>query len=163
MRQLLFIAALAAAATAALHGVPVTAEPPALSIGAEAARLNQQVKAAQSEAARRPALKPAALDAALVQDLQIFGMNASRMALDISARGGPQDLGCIFRGMAEETDVQLGAAASAVNGTQQAAALDRLSRMLRDAEEIAPAAVKAIAASPKGPAATATCPAVKSF
>ena len=41
--------------------------------------------------------------------------------------------------------------------------LHTLERAWRDAEEIAPAAVQAIAASPEGPAATAVCPAVKRF
>ncbi len=168
MRRLLFIAALALAATGVLHAAPSAAQPPA-GIATEAARLNVQVKAAQAEAARRPALKPSPLGAGLVSDLQVFGMSASRIALDISARGGPQDLGCIFRGMAGETDAQLSAIANASTGAQQAAALDRLSRMLRDAEEIAPAAAKAmaaekaIAANSGGTAATAICPAVKSF
>src|SRR5690349_22800003 len=52
-------------------------------------------------------LMPQSLEPALVGGLQQFGMSASRLSVEIDKRGGPVDLRCIFRGMAEETDNQL--------------------------------------------------------
>jgi hypothetical protein len=132
-------------------------------VGAEAARLLVQVEAAQKTANARPALKPAPLPPALITDLQRFGLSASRLSLDIDRHGGPADLRCIFRGMAEETGKQLGAVSSAATGAQQAAALSRLSRMLADAVEIAPAAVQKPTAANVQSAAANSCPAVREF
>ncbi|MDP3738444.1 MAG: hypothetical protein Q8R02_13705 [Hyphomonadaceae bacterium] len=132
-------------------------------VRAEASRLLEQVNGMKVVASSRPALKPAALSQVLVIDLQRFGMSASRLSLEIDKTGGPTDLRCIFRGMAEETDVQLKAASNAATGAQQAVALDRLSHMLQDAVEIAPAvgSQTKTAANPK--VAAATCPAVRDF
>lgn len=132
----------------------------------EAARLLKQVDGAKTAASARPALKPAPLPPTLVSDLQRFGMSASRLSLEIDKTGGPTDLRCIFRGMAEETGKQLMAASAAATGAAQADALARLSHMLEDAVEIAPAAGVAIAqtktaAGPK--AAAGSCPAVRNF
>lgn len=146
-----------------LLAAPAWGEDLARTVQSEAARLRNDVDAAKSRAMKLPALKPKALEPALVLDLQRFGLSASRLSVEIDTRGGPTDLRCIFRGMAEETDVQLKAAASAPSGAKQADALDRLSHMLRDAAEIAPAVgspQKQIAASVK-PAAIQTCPVPK--
>ncbi|MDZ4761891.1 MAG: hypothetical protein SGJ21_12550 [Alphaproteobacteria bacterium] len=124
----------------------------------EAGRLIGEVAQAQKLASARPALAPAPLGASLVVDLQRFGLLASRLSLDIDASGGPADLRCIFRGMAEETDSQLKSIRSAKTGAVQAAALARLAHMLEDAAEIAPLAQKQIAAHPPGQAAPQTCP-----
>jgi hypothetical protein len=150
-----------------LTAAPALAEDLSQAVQTDAVRLKADVEAAKSRAEKLPALKPKALAPDLVTDLQRFGLNATRLSADIDAHGGPIDLRCIFRGMAEETDVQLKAAATATTGAQQADALDRLSHMLRDAAEIAPAArlpaaKTTIAASAK-PAATAKCPASKAF
>lgn len=127
-------------------------------IQADALRLKPKVEAARAEAARRATIRPAPLAADLVDGLHRFGFNTARLATEIDARRGAADLRCIFRGMAEETDVQLKAAATAPTGAQQAAALLRLSGMLRDAAEIVPAA-NANAASAGARAAFGSCPA----
>jgi len=136
-------------------------------VGAEAARLLVEVDAARKAASARPPLKPAPLAPALVTDLQRFGLSTSRLSLEIDANGGPADLRCIFRGMAEETGKQLTAASVATTGAQQAAALSRLSHMLSDAVEIAPAANAPAAqkqtAASAGPAAANSCPVVRDF
>lgn len=108
-------------------------------VRAEAARLLVQVNTAQAAAKAKAGLKPAALAPEMVGDLQRFGLAASSLSVEVAQRGGPTDLRCIFRGMAEETDVQLKAASAAPTGTAQSQALSRLSRMLKDAVEIAPA------------------------
>ena len=108
-------------------------------VRSEAARLLAQVDAAGAAAKAKAGLKPAALAPTPVGDLQRFAVAANRLSLEIDQRGGPTDLRCIFRGMAEETDAQLKAASAANAGTAQSMALSRLSRMLKDAIAIAPA------------------------
>lgn len=133
-------------------------------VGAEAARLLTQVNAMRDAAQAKPMLKPAALAPALVADLQRFGLSASRLSLEINQRGGPVDLRCIFRGMAEETDKQLTAASAAANGAEQASALSRLSYMLSDAVEIAPAAdapAQTKTAAKQTSAAVNSCPVIR--
>ena len=135
-------------------------------VRAEASRLLGQVDAVKAAASARPALKPAALSPTLVGDLQRLGMSASRLSLQIDKAGGPADLRCIFRGMAEETDRHIVAASSAATGAQQAVALDRLSHVLKDAVEIAPAASATQALTKTAAvqrATAATCRAIGEF
>lgn len=159
---------LACLALALCTALPVAAETLPEQIRSEASRLLVQVNAAQSAAKAKAGLKPPDLAPAMVGDLQRFGLAASRLALEIDQRGGPTDLRCIFRGMAEETDAQLRLASSAPTGTSQAAALSRLSHMLKDAVEIAPAVGGGAAAQTNSAAnvksAEATkCEAVRDF
>lgn len=118
---------------------PVAARTRPEQVKSEASRLLVQVNAAQTAAKAKVGLKPAALEPTMVGDLQRLGLAASRLSLEIDQRGGPTGLRCIFRGMAEETDTQLKVASAALTGTTQAAALSRLSHMLKDAVEIASA------------------------
>jgi len=137
-------------------------------VRAEAARLLVKVDAATIAAKTKAGLKPAPLEAALVGDLQRFAVAASRLSLEIDQRGGPTDLRCIFRSMAEETDVQLKAASAAQTGAAQSIALSRLSHMLKDAVEIAPAVgggstPKTKTAANLKSAAAGRCSAVRDF
>ena len=147
--------------------LPASAETLPEQIRSEASRLLVQVNAAQAAATAKAGLKPAGLAPALTGDLQRFGLAASRLSLEIDQRGGPVDLRCIFRGMAEETDVQLKLASSATTGTAQAAALSRLLHMLKDAVQITPAVGGGAAAQKKAAAnlksAAAKCEAVRDF
>jgi hypothetical protein len=147
---------------ALLTGLPASADTLADQVRAEAARLLAQVNAAEAAARAQPAAKPQAVTTALSADLQRFGLAASRLSVEIDRRGGPTDLRCIFRGMAEETDKQLAAAGGATTGADQAKAYARLTDMLKDAVEIAPAVggmppVKAGAAR----ASATQCPALR--
>lgn len=159
---------LALAALLLLAAPAAVAETLAGSVQAEASRIRADVDSARSRANLLPALKPKPLAPQLTTDLQRFGLLAANFSAEIDRSGGPVDLRCIFRGMAQETDVQLKAAADARTGAAQADALDRLSHMLRDAAEIAPAAElkpapgKPQTASVKA-AAGAFCPAAKKF
>jgi hypothetical protein len=156
-----FVAAMMLATTAAF------ADGLSRQVGAEASRLLVEVDGARKLANARPALKPQPLTPTLVTDLQRFGLAASRLSLEIDARGGPEDLKCIFRGMAEETGKQLAAVSSAATGAQQAMALSRLSLMLSDAARIAPAADGPAAqkqtAADSSSAAANSCPVVRNF
>lgn len=132
---LLALAPLAEAKGSSLPGWIVT----------EAKRLSAEVVKAKRTAALLPALKAPDVSSDLTEDLQRFGLQASRLSVEIDKAAGAVDLRCIFRGMAEEADGQLKALAAAKTGGAQAAAYSRLDAMLKDAAEIAPAADKLLA------------------
>lgn len=146
---------------ALLAATPANADTLAVQVAAEAKRLLAQVSSAQTSATARPGAKPQPIAPSLSTDLQRFGLAASRLASKIDQRGGPADLRCIFRGMAEETGKQLTAANVAVTGAEQARALGRLTHMLKDAVEIAPAVDGNATAASSSRAAAAQCPAVQ--
>ena len=158
---------LTAFAVALIAIVPAHADTLAEQVKTEAQRLLVQVSAAESAAKARPGAKPPVVAPALVSDLQRFSLAASRLSVEIDQRSGPKDLRCIFRGMAEETAKQLDAAAKATTGGDQAKAYARLTHMLKDAVEIAPAVGGSAGggnATATGSArAAATCPASKDF
>ena len=144
--------------------LPASADTLADQVRTEAARLLAQVNAASNAAKVRPAEKPQPVAPALSADLQRFGLAASRLSVEINQRGGPTDLRCIFRGMSEETDKQLTAAAVARTGADQAQAFARLTHMLKDAVDIAPA-VGGLPPKQTGAAkaSAAQCPATRNF
>lgn len=69
-----------------------------------------------------------------------FALTAGRLGSWIDGSGGPSDLGCIFRGMAEEGETQLLALESADTPDAREDSLTRLATMFSDAEAIAAAA-----------------------
>lgn len=158
MKHVLAVVALAVAVVTPAH-----ADTLAEQVKVEAQRLLVQVSAAENAAKARPGAKPPTVAPALVSDLQRFSLAASRLSVEIDQRGGPTDLRCIFRGMAEETGKQLDAAAKAATGGDQAKAYARLTHMLKDAVEIAPAVGGNATAASSARAAAATCPASKDF
>lgn len=151
---------------AVLTALPASADTLADQVRAEAARLLAQVKTATTAARVHPAAKPQPISPLLSSDLQRFSLAASRLSVEIDQRGGPTDLRCIFRGMAEETDKQLTAADKAATGADQAQALARLTHMLEDAVEIAPAVgglSPAKSRATKSGAGSTECPASRDF
>ena len=73
--------------------------------------------------------------------LQRFGRTATRLSTSGSDDAPlPEDLGCIFRGMAEETDVQLSAFSGDTSEASRMQAEERLSKMLEDAVSVGEAA-----------------------
>jgi hypothetical protein len=146
---------------ALLTVTPANADTLAIHVGAEAKRLLAQVSSAQASATARPGAKPQPIAPALATDLQRFGLAASRLSSEIDQRGGPADLRCIFRGMAEETGKQITAANAAATGAEQVRALARLTHMLKDAVDIAPSVGGNATAASSSRAAAAQCPAVE--
>lgn len=69
-----------------------------------------------------------------------FSVMAGRLGSWIDGNDGPSDLGCIFRGMAEEGEVQLMALDAADDMDAEHDSLKRLATMFSDAESIAAAA-----------------------
>ncbi|MCR9269195.1 MAG: hypothetical protein NXH72_04315 [Hyphomonadaceae bacterium] len=73
-------------------------------------------------------------------DVYRFGRTSADLAKWIDAANGPNDLGCIFRGMANESEDQLIALDSKHDALQRRESLRRLAAMFADAEMIAIAA-----------------------
>lgn len=76
-------------------------------------------------------------------EIERFAVAASQLGSWVDGNDGPSDLGCIFRGMAEEGSVQLEALEQAETPSQTRASLVRLATMFSDAEVIAIAAIHA--------------------
>ena len=75
-----------------------------------------------------------------VSDLSVFAGTALKLGTWSDSQAGASDFGCIFRGMAEEVDVQLAELESAASPVEKSAALSRLIAMFDDAQSIAAAA-----------------------
>lgn len=73
-------------------------------------------------------------------DVYRFGRTSSDLARWIDSSNGPNDLGCIFRGMAAESEDQLIALETEAGLVEHRASLRRLAAMFADAEVIAIAA-----------------------
>lgn len=113
---------------------------------AQATHLLSDAHTTLDHALSAPALSPPEPSPAFISGLQTFGLAASRLSLDLENAGGPQDMRCIFRGMAEETGVQLDAIMQAQTGAEQADALERIISMLDDAGLVAKAAALSLQA-----------------
>lgn len=73
-------------------------------------------------------------------EIERFSYAATRLGQWVDGNDGPSDLGCIFRGMAEEGVVQLDALDTADTARAKRDSLVRLASMFSDAEVIAVAA-----------------------
>ena len=82
-------------------------------------------------------LQGGALPPRYEDDLMRFAVTADRLGAWIDATGRPHDLGCIFRGMADEAELQL---SQLQTPSTRTAALRRLATMFNDAENIGLAA-----------------------
>ena len=87
-------------------------------------------------------------------DLYRFGRTSQDLAIWIDDSNGPNDLGCIFRGMAAESEDQLEQLELSDAPTARRESLRRLASMFADAEMIAVAAQRR--APTQGLAATGT-------
>lgn len=88
-----------------------------------------------------------------------FGQTAARLADWVDTGGGSAEFVCIFRGFAEEADVQI--TVLDAGGTDKRHAMRRLIAMFSDAEIVAAAAVHAMDRGPDADPDTrpAVCPA----
>jgi len=87
-------------------------------------------------------------------DVYRFGRTSADLARWIDRSNGPNDLGCIFRGMATESQTQLIELESSQVETDHRESLRRLAVMFADAEMIAIAAQKRAPAYAVGVSAT---------
>ncbi len=78
-----------------------------------------------------------------VRELERFAITATRLGTWNDEQGGAADLGCIFRGMAEEAELQLMALEDAKGPAARDVAFNRLVSMFDDAQVISKAAVLA--------------------
>ena len=95
-----------------------------------------------------------------IDELAVFAGTAIKLGNWSDAQAGASDFGCIFRGMAEEADVQLMELEEATTPAEKRAALSRLIAMFDDAQAIAAAASHAArrAEAEKGGSFVATAP-----
>lgn len=102
----------------------------------------------------------AELDADYTDALAQFSVIAGRLAVWVDTSGGAKDFGCIFRGMAEEAEVQLEQLETVRTQKDAKTALTRIATMLDDAQAIAVASVHAARTGTSGSSETpANCPA----
>ena len=73
-------------------------------------------------------------------DVYRFGRTSADLAVWIDDTNGPNDLGCIFRGMASESEIQLQVLEASTETQPQRQSLRRLASLFADAEMIAVAA-----------------------
>ncbi|MEM9572676.1 MAG: hypothetical protein AAF996_14510 [Pseudomonadota bacterium] len=83
-------------------------------------------------------------------DVYRFGRTSADLARWIDHSNGPGDLGCIFRGMAAESETQLIELESPAANSDQRESLRRLAEMFADAEVIAIAAQRRASARAVG-------------
>lgn len=83
------------------------------------------------------------LEAEYLDGLARFSVIAGRLAVWVDTSGGAKDFGCIYRGMAQEAEVQLTALEAATTQAEAKAALTRIATMLDDAQSIAVASAYA--------------------
>ena len=83
------------------------------------------------------------LEAEYLEGLTQFAIIAGRLAVWVDTSGGAKDFGCIYRGMAEEAELQLESLETASTQADATAALTRIATMLDDAQSIAVASAHA--------------------
>ncbi|MCA8902617.1 MAG: hypothetical protein KDA53_15360 [Hyphomonas sp.] len=128
---------LAPLALAAL-ALPASASPELAELwGVKAAGLYSDTVVLLDEA--RTGAAPALEDGYII-DLERFAVTATRLGSWNDQVSGAKDLGCIFRGMAEEAEIQLGALEGARSVRDRESALRRLVTLFDDAQDISAAA-----------------------
>ena len=85
-----------------------------------------------------------------IDELSVFAGTALKLGSWSDAQAGASDFGCIFRGMAAESETQLIELESPATGSDQRESLRRLAEMFADAEIIAIAAQRRASARAVG-------------
>ncbi len=99
------------------------------------------------------------VSAEFADELTQFAVTALRLGQWIDQTGGSSDYGCIFRGMAEEAELQLAQLEGPGSFIQHRAALKRLATLLDDAQVIAVASAQSMQAGARHGEASPACPA----
>ena len=132
-----FISLLAAACLSA----PAMAGPGQdLAETAERLRVEAQDRAETYTGMPGATLEPIASDDMFLIDVADFAAASARLSLDIENDGGPQDLRCIFRGMAGDAQARLNDLESQQSGADLARVYRAYVRLFTQASEIAPLA-----------------------
>jgi hypothetical protein len=151
-RLIVFAIALVFALTAVGLG-PARASPDTIyQLGAKAEALKDEAIAWRDRLEGADAAQP--LPPGYDMELVRFADVAKGIGSELDAHGAPIDLGCIFRGMAEEAELQSNALKTAPNAGHQYIALGRLIAMFDDAAVIAPDAARTLKGKPDTPQAT---------
>jgi hypothetical protein len=133
-------------------------------IDQQAKVLADEAMAAAKKAAAHPFAPPEGFTHAesFARRVSAFGKEATLLVGMLDARGGPRDLRCIYRGMAEDARRRLLALQQAKNAGAQAAILKDMAALFADAIEVTPTSPTALSdrhdggdavcAAPKGQA-----------
>lgn len=151
LKRLVTIVVTAFALIGIAHATPATAEnwgTQASALYAETVDLLENIKAGNQTN----------LEESYVAGLTKFSIVAGRLAVWVDETGGAKDFGCIYRGMAQEAELQLYALEDARTDDTASAALARIAAMLDDAQSIAVASAHA-ARTGSSDASPTHCPA----
>jgi len=85
-------------------------------------------------------LDPIASDDAFLVEVAAFAIASARLSLDIENGGGPQDLRCIFRGMAGDAEARMAGLETEQSGADLARVYREYVRLFTQASEIGPLA-----------------------
>ncbi|MDQ7018391.1 MAG: hypothetical protein Q9M33_04410 [Robiginitomaculum sp.] len=107
---------------------------------AEAQALQVLSEQAAKKASAHPFAPPEgfALSGEFARRIDAFSTHAAALSARIDAMGGPKDLRCIYRGMAEDAKKRLTALHHAKNAGEQAAVLKDMDALFMDASEVTP-------------------------
>ncbi len=86
-----------------------------------------------------------ALSGEFARRIDQFSDLATGLVVRLDAKGGPKDLRCIYRGMAEDAKRRLAALQRAQNAGAQAVILNGLGALFSDAREVTPQSPAALA------------------
>jgi hypothetical protein len=107
---------------------------------AQAQVLETQTQSAALKASAHPFASPDgyALSSKFSKNISDFSTLATDLVIHLDAKGGPKDLRCIYRGMAEDAKLQLLALQNAKNAGAQAVILNEMSALFSDASAVTP-------------------------
>tara|TARA_R110002096_G_scaffold33966_2_gene97434 strand:- start:433 stop:903 length:471 start_codon:yes stop_codon:yes gene_type:complete len=135
MRLLIFALLASLAAAPAFAGPGQDLAEMAAPLRAEAAQ-----RAESYTAMPGATIAPVDTDDAFLVDVTEFAAASARLSFDIEHGGGPQDLRCIFRGMAGDAQSRLPRLEQEMTGADAARVYRAYERLFAQAEEIAPLA-----------------------
>jgi hypothetical protein len=107
---------------------------------AEAQALQVLAEQAANNASAHPFAPPEgfALSGEFARRIAVFSDRAAALSARIDSMGGPKDLRCIYRGMAEDAKKRLAALHHAKNAGEQAMVLKDMDALFMDASEVTP-------------------------
>ena len=110
------------------------------SFDAQAQTLQVLAEQAANNASAHPFAPPEgfALSGEFARRITAFSVRAAALSARIDAMGGPRDLRCIYRGMAEDAKKRLTALHHAKNAGEQAVVLKDMGALFMDASEVTP-------------------------
>lgn len=111
-----------------------------LAASAELLRVEAQARADTFASMPGATLDPIASDDAFLIEVADFAIASARLSLDVENAGGPQDLRCIFRGMAGDAEARMVDLETEQSGADLARVYREYVRLFTQASQIGPLA-----------------------